>query len=479
MVTDDPAMPDGPGAGQRNSDVGGPVPRADRLGLEGCVGEQREECELVIGFDFGTSTTKIVVHALNVAGVSRWVVRPVGATGGGVDWLWPSEIFVNLEGVCGLVGGAGDVRHRNIKMRLMDAAKCDDAASVLEAETVVAGYLALMLRTARTRILETQTELLQTFETLRWSLNMGVPSGSTADPVQEKLFRCAAEAGWNLSLRPEPLRWTEVAAEVRRRSTSRSEPELDGGDFEMELVPEVIGGAYGYARSDARRDGLHLVVDIGAGTVDACLFRLRTLDDEEQWPLLRGRVEPLGVAELYRRRIEALDGDDVDAFGSFDPLDGSASVPESPWSKDEAPSGILEVDRRMAEEVEGLVGGLIDDAVRRRDPHAREFRKGGVIPVILLGGGSRAEFYRCTLRELGDSVARRIGEHRGFERIPVGVPDNLDLTDPRHSYRLAVAFGLSHLSANLPKYTAPTAIKDIPRPVPERQGGEHIGKECT
>lgn len=147
--------------------------------------------------------------------------------------------------------------------------------------------------------------VLRTFATLDWSLNVGVPSGtpetrSRDEPPREALraaFRRAANAGWRLSLRDAPIRLKDA------EQTLRSEEQAD---IDIDLFPEVIAGAYGYARSEERRDGLHLMMDVGAGTVDACLFRLRTKDEVENWPLLEARVERLGTAELHERRIAAL-----------------------------------------------------------------------------------------------------------------------------------------------------------------------------
>lgn len=281
-----------------------PSLRPDRLGY--ADGGRAGECVLVIGFDFGTSTTKVVVRAPFLPGAPRFLVRQEHRTSDDGDWLWPSSFSEDENGVCDLDEGDTGRQHRGIKLALMDAAaEGGDTERGAEARKVVAAYFGLMFRAVRTQILETRANDLRTFATIDWSLNVGIPSGtlemsSRDEPPRKALeaaFESAANAGWRLSLRDAPIRLEDAEEALRGEEQA---------GIDIDLHPEVIAGAYGYARSEERRDGLHLMMDVGAGTVDACLFRLQMKEEVDDWPLLEARVERLGTAELHERRIAAL-----------------------------------------------------------------------------------------------------------------------------------------------------------------------------
>ena len=466
--------------GRRHPVGAAPALRPDRLGYadSGLSGE----CVLVIGFDFGTSTSKIVVHAPYIQGAPRFLARRKHGTSGDGDWLWPSSFTEDSKGVCNLDGNDAGHVHRGIKMNLMDAASAGAGTErSATAKRVVAAYFGLMLRAVRTRILEAHADVLQTFATLDWSLNLGIPSGWTAirgpegpsREVLKEIFGSAIEAGWRLSLRDTPIRLKD--AEEALRSGEK-------GDMEIGLFPEVIAGAFGYAGSGERRDGVHLMVDVGAGTVDACLFRLRTKNDEEDWPLLEARVERLGTAKLHGRRVAAVRRvDEAEAERlrrSYDPFDGRATSPKTPCPHDPARSAVVGADKKMTKDVRSLAGYFVQKAVTGRDPHAAEFKAGGHLPVLLTGGGSRASLYDRALRRLGVTLRRNLTTGQlGTRVLRARVPSELNKATHGMGYRLTVAVGLSEPQINLPTHKWPSEILDIPMSKPRRRRPEFIDKD--
>ena len=63
----------------------------------------------------------------------------------------------------------------------------------------------------------------------------------------------------------------------------------------FEIIPEIAAGAVGYALSDLRREGLHVMVDIGASTVDVCSFLLHEKEGNDRYSLLISRCSETGV----------------------------------------------------------------------------------------------------------------------------------------------------------------------------------------
>lgn len=464
-----------PGDGPRLGDAA-PALRPDRLGY--ADGGRDGECVLVIGFDFGTSTSKVVVHAPFLQGAPRFLARRRDDG----DWLWPSSFTEDSHGVCNLDGKLAGRAHRGIKMDLMEAASAGERAEHgAAAKKAVAAYFGLMFRTIRTRILEAHADVLRTFATLDWSLNVGIPSGWTAiqgreGPSRESLkaaFGAVADAGWRLSLRGAPIRLQD--ADEALRSGERT-------DIEIGLFPEVIAGAFGYARGGERRDGVHLMIDVGAGTVDACLFRLRTKDEEENWPLLEARVERLGTAELHERRVAAVmrvDEEEAERLRrSYDPFDGRAASPKAPFRHGPARSAVVSADRSMTRDVRSLAGYFVKKAVTGRDPYAAEFKAGGHLPILLTGGGSRASLYDQSLRRLGAILRRNLTTGQlGTRVLRARVPSELNKATHGMGYRLTVAVGLSEPKINLPTHKWPSEIPDIPIPAPRRRQPEFIDKD--
>ena len=373
-----------------------------------------------------------------------------------------------------------------------------------EAGSLAVAYFALTLRAARRCILESQADLLSSFKTIQWSLNVGIPSGTTVDEVQQRRFRRAVEAGWRLSLTGRPISVKEAAHAFRHAEAPATAEVAPSSAFqsiwlavigrkgakqgqghkpiEIGLCPEVLAGALGYARGDERRDGLHMAIDVGASTVDTCMFVLREVDGEEDWPLLEAEVGRLGTAELHRRRIAALEQFDADKareFGErYDPLDPMARDPQVEYALNEEYVALRKADDGTRADLRSLVGGIIQQTVTQRDRLAAAFKRGGSLPILLMGGGSRSMFYQ-RFAEGWDRVLRdRLATgQQGVDLTDTSIPRTLDESTMDSGHRLAVAFGLSHPYVDLPSHKPPTAIPDVPPAVESKPKGHFVGKE--
>lgn len=461
-----------------------PALRADCLGYVETAGDG--ECPLVVGFDFGTSTTKVVVHAPFVADGRHYLSRRKGAPEEEPDWLWPSALAVGPGGACALVpDGGGEVR-TDLKILLMEVAeRVGDPDPDEEAGVAVTAYLALMLRRVRGRILEAHADDLRSFAKLSWSLNMGIPSGNRPNAHWKRLkglFLAAARAAWRLSVGAGDLRLGEAEVAFGRAMETDGAQENDG-ETEIQVFPEVVAGAMGYARSDARRPGLHLAVDVGASTVDACLFILPREDEADAvWPLLEAEVDRLGTAELHGKRaaaVMAIDQKEAERIRlSYDPLDAMAVVPEGFAGGGAALEAWIGAERDMTRAVHGFMGGFVQKAASSRDTGSHDLRSGGEIPVLLMGGGSRAGFYRKAVRDFGEHVQRLLtSRHGGMPLVDAEVPTDLNRRVNGMGYRLVVAIGLSEPSLNLPEYRDPEDIPDVPKQIAERRDRDFVDKD--
>ena len=178
-------------------------------------------------------------------------------------------------------------------------------------------YLAVTLREARARFMAAESDTYGRFD-IRWALNLGIPSAGYDDQVVRRRFLRAARAAWKASCGAESVEWDSIGEVLKQER----QPEFDPG-IAIEVVPEVAAQAVGYARSTFRDPGLHLLIDVGAGTLDVCGFVLHEWDGQDRYRLLTATVDRLGVLELHRRRLAVLtclDRRDGNARGSIDPL---------------------------------------------------------------------------------------------------------------------------------------------------------------
>jgi hypothetical protein len=80
------------------------------------------------------------------------------------------------------------------------------------------------------------------------------------------------------------------------------------GDYSGKLQFRMVQFIGGRARSQTP-EGVHGFVDIGAGTVDACIFRISRYDHEPSIPVLSARVANLGTASIANGIVAVQDAE--------------------------------------------------------------------------------------------------------------------------------------------------------------------------
>ena len=148
-----------------------------------------------------------------------------------------------------------------------------DRPDDLAARARAAAYLGLTLREARGYVLNTQAQEYGSYR-LRWTVHVGVPSAGYDDRRVKSAFLRVARAAWFLSRRSgSPT--LETATAALERTADGAAIEADRDVTGIEVYPEIAALVVGYARSRRRREGLHVIVDVGALTIDICGFGLR------------------------------------------------------------------------------------------------------------------------------------------------------------------------------------------------------------
>jgi hypothetical protein len=417
----------------------------------------RAPVDLVIGLDFGTAATKVVIRSPYLPGQRAAAVSfgELGHTSSA--YLLPSRVRVCPDGRLSLRGDiAGDWAH-DLKVPLLQpvSSALEETSNRPDATWQAVGYLALTLREARARILIADRDIYARFEP-RWALNLGIPSAGYDDEAIRRRFLRVARAAWRLS-------WLDgrVTRDGITELLRHADDEAFDAGIAIEVVPEVAAQAVGYARSTLRDPGLHLLIDVGATTFDVCGFVLHDREGQDRYELLTASVDWLGALMLHRRRLDALKCPNRDRgimAVSADPL---MPVHERlsdyhPGCSCDTPDMDSEFRTLAANQVMHHLMGLR----QRRHPFSRRWETG--LPVFLCGGGSNLGIFRGVVAQAHSRFCS-VTTTRGLLLRTLPRPEHLvneDIDDGLF-HRLSVAYGLSFESFDIGGISPPYENPDI------------------
>ena len=254
-------------------------------------------------------------------------------------------------------------------------------------------------------------------------------------------------------------------------------PEVYLPDDRFHAFPEFSAHLAGYVRSPRRRDGLHVSVDIGGGTLDVTVFNIHQNNGEDVYPIFSRQVEPLGVRYLTAARLQVLNKDTDHEHSPFDDLPSDADFMEKfGMTKGQ----IKDVDQPFLKSVAGAVRGALRHTKQHRYPNAPQWDIASSsysepLPGFFCGGGSLAGFYADLLRRFEEEAPPC--KLRASE-LPV--PDDLEasgMTSKGYA-RLTVAYGLALDPFDIGQIRRMNEVKDI-QAEEFRSAYEdgHIGKE--
>ncbi len=436
------------------------------------TGNYKDESDIVIGFDFGTSSSKVIIQdsILKIAYAIPFGQLDKRLACSGNNYLIPTKIFINEDGSISLCGG--DHSYEHLKNHLMDDPDRDifkatnNSLSITVSEIAIA-YMAKVIRLARDWFLK-HTKKIYEKTHIHWHINLGIPSKDYDDLKRQKVFQTIAMAAWRVSSLNSKINLTDVknilheASEyINTDANNINAEEWLHPDY-VSTHPEVIMEVVGYAKSPLRANGLYLLVDIGATTLDAATFRINSHDGEDVFALLETNVEKLGALRLHSQRIETMKNSmqqflqQKNIINPIDPLPSCAYY-EVKIDKEEVTKG----DENFLQQCSKTIGEVVKKTKKDRDPHSSVWED--ELPVFICGGGGRLPVYRKIINELGLRFKKRWSYFKGFTIKEIPKPEQLDAPDlPPNEYdRLAVAYGLSFTSDEIGEVIPKSKINNI------------------
>lgn len=429
------------------------------------------ECDLVVGLDFGTSASKVVVQAPELPGGQAYAVDFGDIAHSSMAYLLPTRLWVTPNGTCTLAPRKDARLVNDIKLELFAHdehlnSNRGPTRQDLQPEAAAVAYLALLLRYARKWFLETKRDVIGHFQTLKWSVNLGVPSPCVEDNEENRRFRLVGRAAWMLSVLEENITIGKAQDELRHliEAPEYWDRDDDGLACDFDIIPEIAAGAVGYALSALRREGVHLMIDVGASTVDVCSFLLHQREGD-RYSLLTADVQQLGTIRLHHERILAIqrvhERQAQDLRDKHDPL---APITEDiePYlvTRERIVSGVQSAEAELRKRCQLMFRRVVTDLKLRRAPNEAVWK--ARLPILVIGGGSKLPFFASLAEELGDWVKSYAG-NEGALPMPVPVPESLKSKTAEY-HRLAVAWGLSHRALDVGDIIPADRIADIEPP---------------
>ena len=421
----------------------------------------------MVGFDFGTASTKVVLRTPNYLGGRAFAVPFPQLEGLEYRYLLPSRL-VRL-GVDEWSLAAPDAEHAdarvipNIKGMLMELRPASEHGDPAELATV---FLALALREVRRWFLEHHRNVYGT-RRLAWSMNVGLPAAPHDDFHVRGCFKRVARAAWQASLEEAPVT-CQMARKFLADPLEPSIPEL----HHLALVPEVGAEAVGYARSDRRQPGLHVLVDIGASTLDVCAFVLHERD-EDQYSLLAAKVSHHGTIFLHRDRMEGLRAH-AEAMDPLAPVPGD--LMDALNSDPGVRLALKRAEDNFVKKAAQVVTRLVWFVRKVRDPNAANWTRG--VPLFLCGGGRNVPAFKRLLDRVDTHLKTHVQGCPGIRARALPAPSLLNLHGGEQEYhRLAVAWGLSFDRFDIGDVSRPSEIEDFDGGARLREAAPAIDKE--
>lgn len=426
----------------------------------------KEERDIVIGFDFGTACSKIVVQDQQLR--TAYAVPFDSSLSRVNPYLLPSAVYIKDNGAVSLSPPGQIVKDLKL-LFIHDPDQFVKSHPKFTSSALFSSYVALVLNEVRKWFWDNHYANYAHVK-IDWQLNIGMPSMSYDDENLYDQIKESALIAWNLALTSDNVvKLTDIEKASRYVD---SQPRNSGGQTAIpgqihpdyiSPIPEIIAEVVGFAKSPLRQNGMFLLMDIGASTLDVSSFTIHEKDGDDNYSIWAADVQKLGAYILHQNRIDTCKTlIDENILKLYKRCDGINALPD--WGdyikifSEVNDDNIIESDNFFLKDCLKVVGSLIRETKRKRNPLASEWKNG--LPVFICGGGANIELYNEVVKQINKNI--RSGGLAPLQKKGLPKPENLINEDlaPRDFHRVAVSYGLSFDKINIGSITPPRLIAD-------------------
>lgn len=349
---------------------------------------------------------------------------------------------------------------------------------------VTAFFLAKLISQSKRAVVGDLKKMGVKPESIRWSANLAVPERflerSRISDSFEEMLRVAWLMSFIFDEYPDFSQRDEVIESYR---FCLSIAQDKGVEMDCFVYPEVAAEVASVTLSRSSQDGLYAFVDIGAGTVDASVFRLnRPLGEDRQHNTYAAEVFRTGAAQIESLALEILKKKVL----PFTKKNGRLReclkmMKENRWNRrgefSEAESKILntalcqalaEVEKQVREDLIKVFGAAYEKE--------RQASRWAELKLVLGGGGAALQTYQ----EAANYAFTLKHNNSRPTQISLPMPTDFHMNgiDASCFHRFAVAYGLSFPRVNLPEVALATEVRPLKAPSAERTISMVSKDEC-
>jgi hypothetical protein len=384
---------------------------------------------ITIGLDFGTSYTKACINF----GDTRYIVDWSGLTNFNDKHTLPSELsyFSDRSFQVGRAIHAKSVAS-SLKIPLLEKQQAQETLDN------AVNYISLVLNYIRSWWLHHHGNLVKN-NSLSWLVNIGAPSEKSEDSYWNNTYKKLVSDAW-----------------IKSYTNDNQRSLLHEDD--ITVIPEFVAEIASYIKSPQRQSDLHLLIDIGGGTIDIVTFNIhRDENDEEVYPIFDYEVANLGTHYLMAERIHGTTKP-VENLQSMKVLNTKEFAGQFNIDLD-----IIEyIDTAFIEKLKTKILKVLAYTKKHRYYKSVNWQNG--IRTFICGGGAQSSIYMAAINKVKATY--------NLSTINLPLPDNLiDINLSKENFhRVSVAYGLSFDAMNLGNIRKKTEVPDIKKPeLPERK----------
>ncbi len=316
--------------------------------------------------------------------------------------------------------------------RLEQISELDEDETV---ESLCAYYLSCVIKRSQDWIIRHRPELFEN-QTVRWSVNIGVPVEYCDSPALERFQRVLA------------LSWLLKSADIGDQSLSVNELNdlmyhlqswMDANDISKEdldcfTTPEIAAAVWSFLNSRQAQEGFYTFFDVGDGTLDGAAFVFKQADGHRQVDFYSGQVEPLGVTAFVEKTADELSL-------------SSESIRQS--LSDESDRALQErmQNSKTRKKVQQLVASVVmegNDKHHQTRKYSVQQDIGEKLKVFVGGGGGNTAFFPKAIDSTHGDFQQSNADIPPYEIREIPTPDDLSINglDNKDFNRFAIAYGL-------------------------------------